>query len=226
MALGKRSEWICWHAGSSGGASTTSFGSRDARLSAVGADRSRPRCRESSKLQDASANRAKARRKPCTHARRRTLDLHACKRATESSSLVTATWKSMVSAKWQPSDEVLRVARRLAEAAMVATDRRNRLVVMLQLAEDLRRVVAGNLPSEQAATTRALLAEELGRLRPGTVWQQVAALRMVARLTLGECAELLGRPREQLALVWRATQLRIFQSVRQRLKSSGERETR
>jgi predicted component of type VI protein secretion system len=132
----------------------------------------------------------------------------------------------MVSAKWQPSDEVLRVARRLAEAAMVATDRRNRLVVMLQLAEDLRRVVAGNLPSEQAATTRALLAEELGRLRPGTVWQQVAALRMVARLTLGECAELLGRPREQLALVWRATQLRIFQSVRQRLKSSGERETR
>lgn len=113
------------------------------------------------------------------------------------------------------------MARRLAGAAMLTTARQSRLAVLLQLAEDLRRVTADDLPGEQEGTLRALLAEELGRLRRGTVSQQVAALRMVARVTLGECAELLGRPREKLAPTWRATRARIFRRVRQRLKSRG-----
>jgi len=128
-----------------------------------------------------------------------------------------------VSDPWQPSDEVVRAARRLAGAAMASTARRNRLAVLLQLAEDLLRVTADDLPAARKGALRVWLAAELGRLHRGTASQQVAVLRMVARLTLDECAELIGKPRDQIAPLWRATRARIFRGVRQRMKSRGYR---
>lgn len=122
-----------------------------------------------------------------------------------------------------PDNPLVEAARELAADLLPLTGEPSlQRHVLVTLARTLRQALARERDTDpHAATTppalrRArALACAIGSMPPSnepTVL--VADLRIFARLTLGECADLLNCPRSMLGRVWRATRSVVFASAR------------
>ena len=122
-----------------------------------------------------------------------------------------------------PDNPLVDAAREIAAALLPLTGEPSlQRHVLVTLARTLREALARERDSEPLATStppalrRArALACAIGAMPPSnepTVL--VADLRLFARLTLGECADLLNCPRSMLGRVWRATRRMVFANAR------------
>ncbi len=121
------------------------------------------------------------------------------------------------------------MAEKIAAALIPLADepilQRRMLVAMARaLRQELTREL-GPEPTSAAAPSTSLRqrgARELARAIDATAAHNepaalVADLRTFARLTLGECADLLQCPRALLRQIWRSTRRSLFATVRQAL---------
>lgn len=108
-------------------------------------------------------------------------------------------------------------ARRLAEAAMTATERTQQLDLLSRLARELREVTACPTSARRVHPAQRALAEAIHKLPDGSLQARLADLRLLARLTLPECADLLRMPERSLGAVWQQTKSGLFAHARRRL---------
>lgn len=146
--------------------------------------------------------------------------------------------KPVASTALPASQPVRELAQQIAAALLPLADepvlQRRMLVAMARsLRQELTREPEPE-PTSAAAPSAPLRqrgARELARAIDATAAHNepaalVADLRVFARLTLGECADLLQCPRALLRQIWRSTRRSLFATVRQALRLPARRPPR
>lgn len=128
-----------------------------------------------------------------------------------------------------PPDDVVATAREVAAALLpLAYHPRLQRSWIATLAWAVRDSLAAERQTALSAPPRLRLARALAHAVRGLcehdpVAASIADLRLFARLTLGECGDLLARPRDELARRWRASKRALFASARTALGPSAAR---